>query len=166
MPTKLNQQSCDCGCNEFYFCKDLNLEPVWKAGNKFCRVCADCGSRYFLAKSMYQQVSDRYIIPRGEDEPVPIFDCPRCEETVTGLPNSCPYCDAEYEWPTLDEETVEADDPGEETAPVEDENEDQDEAAADPEGPAADPDEADPEAEPDDGADDAAADADPDEVNA
>lgn len=93
----------DCGNGEFYFAKDLNLDKVWKAGNQFCRICTECGNRYFLSKAMYRAASDQYVILDGEDDPIPIFDCPNCDEQVTGQPDSCPYCDVEYEWPDSDD---------------------------------------------------------------
>lgn len=108
MTTTLNTQTCDCGGTEFYFAKDLNLEPVWKRGNKYCRICADCGNRYFLAKSMYERVSDQYVILQGESEPIPLFECPACETEVSGTPEQCPYCDVEYDWGPEAAETVEA----------------------------------------------------------
>lgn len=92
------QQECDCGNEEFYFCEDLNLDKAWKAGNKWCRICTDCGNRYFLSKTMYRAATDQYVILEGEDDPVPVFDCPRCEKRVTGQPSECPYCDVEYHW--------------------------------------------------------------------
>lgn len=98
MSTKRGQKTCDCGNGEFIFVKDLNLAKVWKSGNKFARICTDCGNRYFLGKAMWENATDQYVILDGEDEPVPIFDCPACEETVTGWPDSCPYCDVPYEW--------------------------------------------------------------------
>lgn len=89
---------CDCGNGEFYFCKDLNLDKAWKAGNMFCRICTECGNRYFLSQAMYQAASDQYVILDGEDEPIPVFECPACDEQVTGQPDTCPYCDVEYQW--------------------------------------------------------------------
>lgn len=93
-----HKSTCDCGNDEFLFCKDLNLDKVWKAGNQYCRVCTDCGNRFFLSESMYDAIDDKFVILDGEDEPIPIFDCPACEETVTGTPPQCPYCDVEYDW--------------------------------------------------------------------
>lgn len=98
MSSKRGKKTCDCGSGEFIFVKDLNLAKVWKSGNKFARICTACGNRYFLGKAMWENATDQYVILDGEDEPVPIFDCPACEETVTGWPDSCPYCDVPYEW--------------------------------------------------------------------
>lgn len=99
-----HKKVCDCGNAEFYFAKDLNLDKVWKAGNKFCRICTECGTRFFLSKAMYEAATDQYVILDGEDEPVPIFSCPSCDEQVTGQPDACPYCDTEYEWPGSDDD--------------------------------------------------------------
>lgn len=148
--TTTTKQACDCGCNEFHFTKDLNLDFAWKAGNKYCRICTDCGARYFLAKSMYEAVEDQYVIVAGEDDPVPSFDCPACDEPVTGTPNKCPFCDQEYVWGEPDDEAeddqeaVEPDDEDDEEEVVdagdleeveepedEDEDEDEDEGDAD-----------------------------------
>lgn len=105
MPTQTDA-ACDCGNDTFYFTKDQNLDKAWKVGNKYARICTDCGHRYFLAKSMWQDVSDQYVILDGEDEPIPIFDCPACAETVTGQPDECPYCDVEYRWEAEEDDEV------------------------------------------------------------
>lgn len=129
-------RACDCGNKEFLYVKDLNLDKVWKSGNKFCRVCTACGSRYFLAKSIYQRAEDQYVILDGENTPIPIFACPNktCEETVTGLPDACPFCDVPYVWDDGEDEAeeIEADD---EPATVNDVLEDDDPAEIEPDEP-------------------------------
>lgn len=112
-----HKKLCDCGNDEFYFCKDLNLDKAWKAGNKWCRICTDCGNRYFLSQAMYQAATDQYVILNGEDDPQPVFECPACSEQVTGQPGACPYCDVEYDWGPSDETDVD------EAAETEDEDE-------------------------------------------
>lgn len=129
MSTQRGEKTCDCGGDEFIFVKDMNLAKVWKAGNKYARVCVDCGNRYFLGKAMWENARDQYVILEGEDDPNPIFDCPACEETVTGWPDACPYCDTEYEWG----EDAKVDIGGDLGEPPEDPDEDDDEDA--PEGP-------------------------------
>lgn len=106
------QDACDCGNESFLFTKDQNLDKAWKTGNKYVRICDDCGSRYFLAKSMYRQSDEQYVIPSGESSPIPIFDCPDddCQKRVTGKPDECPYCGAEYIWPSEDDEDGEDED--------------------------------------------------------
>jgi hypothetical protein len=98
MSTQRQQKTCDCGNDEFIFVKDLNLAKVWKAGNKYARICVDCGNRYFLGKAMWEAARDQFVILDGEDDPKPLFDCPVCGEDVTGWPDQCPYCDTDYEW--------------------------------------------------------------------
>lgn len=110
MSTQRGQKTCDCGSEDFIFVKDLNLAKVWKAGNKYARICVECGNRYFLGKAMWEGARDQYVILDGEDQPVPIFDCPVCEETVTGWPETCPYCDAEYHWDEEEKVSIGAED--------------------------------------------------------
>jgi hypothetical protein len=98
MSTQRQTETCGCGGTEFIFVKDLNLAKVWKAGNKFARICVDCGNRYFLGKSMWEAARDQFVILDGETDPKPLFECPVCGEQVTGWPDKCPYCDAGYEW--------------------------------------------------------------------
>lgn len=130
-----HRKVCDCGNDEFYFTKDLNLDKAWKAGNKFARICTECGNRYFLSKAMYQAASDQFVILDGEDDPIPIFDCPKCGEQVTGQPDSCPYCDVEYQWPDEQSDDQSDDDSAtdypSETPPADSATDEADEAAAD-----------------------------------
>lgn len=142
MTTITDDNPCDCGNTEFFFVKDLNLDKAWKAGNMYSRKCVDCGARYFLAKSLWRDVSDQYVILDGEDEPVPIFSCPRCEERVTGQPSECPYCDAEYTWPEATpstdteeiEQDVDEDDAEFDTAAEIDDDEEEEEEPEDQDG--------------------------------
>lgn len=102
MSNSQHQTECSCGNEHFVFVKDLNMAAVWKTGNKFCRICSECGNRFFLSKSIYHSARDQYVILKGEDTPTPIYDCPACDESVTGYPESCPYCDTEYGWSEAD----------------------------------------------------------------
>lgn len=103
---------CDCGNDSFLLTKDLNLDKVWKAGNKYCRICTDCGNRYFLSKAMYEAASETFVILDGAEKPIPLRECPNCEEEVTGDPDDCPYCDITFaEYDPDDAEDDEDDEP-------------------------------------------------------
>lgn len=118
MSQKQRKAACECGNDVFYFVKDLNLDKVWKAGNKYTRICTDCGSRYFLSQAMWEASDDTYVILKGDDTPLPLFSCPACEESVTGTPENCPYCDAEFDWSHYTEPgAVETVDPDEDARP-------------------------------------------------
>lgn len=120
MSTQQRKAACECGNETFYFVKDLNLDKVWKAGNKYARLCTACGARYFLSEAMWERADDHYVILRGDDAPVPLFSCPACGESVTGTPDQCPFCEAEFDWSHYS-------DPGDrDSAPDDDDDDDDD----------------------------------------
>lgn len=77
-----------------------NFDFPWKSGNPFARVCPECGSQTFTAKAYWQSQEVPYIIPKGEDEPKPLFDCPYegCGGEFLGTPDECPECERELLW--------------------------------------------------------------------
>jgi RNA polymerase subunit RPABC4/transcription elongation factor Spt4 len=106
--------------SEMLVCRDLNLDYPWKGGNQYSRICPECGSRTFTAKSYWEmRVEDpdeqAYIIPQGDDtEPQPYFICPYgdCTGTFYGFPDECPECEREFEWEGLDDEETGGDSGG------------------------------------------------------
>lgn len=99
---------------EMQVCRDLNLDYPWKGGNQYSRICPECGSRTFTAKSYWEQrVEDpeqqAYVVPQGEEEPQPYFICPYedCTGTFHGFPDECPECEQPFEWEGIEDDDSE-----------------------------------------------------------
>jgi hypothetical protein len=96
------------GCNscgdvpesEMLVVRDLNMKAPHKGGNQYARICPECGQRTFCSKTYFETTDDPYVIPAGDDEPVPIYDCPYddCEGTLYGEVDECPDCEQEIIW--------------------------------------------------------------------
>jgi Zn finger protein HypA/HybF involved in hydrogenase expression len=88
--------------SEMLVVRDLNMQAPYKGGNQYARICPECQSRTFTSKRYWQTTSPRYIIPKGEDEPVAVFDCPYedCEGEFREdeRPDECPECGGELDW--------------------------------------------------------------------
>lgn len=104
---------CPNGCvpeSEMLVTKDLNLDFPWKSGNKYARICPECGSRNFTTRTYWETVEVSFVIPREEEKPRPLYRCPYTEEVVDegeepcgeefvgppldeGLPEACPECE-------------------------------------------------------------------------
>lgn len=116
-------EKCDCGNGEFVTAIDLKMVPPHMPGNKYCRICTNCGARHFCSKSHFERTTDKHVIPVKETDPVEaehcekcdgytwvtkdhdcarcgdnIFPCPECGETVHGQPDECPHCGVDYQW--------------------------------------------------------------------
>lgn len=114
---------CDCGEGEFVAALDLKLVPSHVPGNKYCRMCKNCGKRHFVSRKFFERSEDKHVIPVKETDPVEatecdscdsitwvtggsecarcgenIFDCPNCGEEVQGEPDECPNCGTDYNW--------------------------------------------------------------------
>lgn len=113
---------CTCGESDRYLAVvDKNLEPNYKAGNKYCRYCPACGRRKYCSEQFFEQSGDQFAIPQGEKQPIPltecpscgeecpvdeecrgcgdnVFNCPKCGVAVGGTPDACPECGAKYQW--------------------------------------------------------------------
>lgn len=116
-------KTCECGNGEFVTAIDLKLVPAHMPGNKFCRICTECGTRHFCSKEHFENSEKKHVIPVKEKAPVEgvecdecdgwtwvtnnhncarcsanIFPCPKCDEQVHGQPDECPHCGIEYNW--------------------------------------------------------------------
>jgi ribosomal protein S27AE len=94
---------CDaCGVpeSEILVVYDRNKDYPWKPGNPYSRVCPDCGASTFTAQSYWESQEVPYVIPKGEDEPKPLFTCPHqgCDGEIVGFPDECPTCGGGIEW--------------------------------------------------------------------
>lgn len=103
--------------------KDLSVAEAMMPGNPYCRFDPDDSSRKYCSKDLYESAETKYVIPEGKKIPrkmvecgecgkeswrdnddecgrcgCPMFDCPGCGEEVHGKPESCPHCDADYDW--------------------------------------------------------------------
>jgi hypothetical protein len=107
---------------EMMVAKDLNFAYAWKSGNKFARICPECGARTFTAGSYWESeeadpTKVAWVIEKGDtkDDARPRFYCPYDEEVVDeepcgerflGAPHNadavgpeeCPHCGRELQW--------------------------------------------------------------------
>lgn len=90
---------------EMYVVRDRNMDYPWVGGNKYARICPECGARQFCAKSYWlQRYRDpervAHIIKKGEDEPVVAFECvyEGCDGMLVDFPDECPECERAIEW--------------------------------------------------------------------
>jgi hypothetical protein len=106
---------CDCGDADIVAVSDRNMAPVYVPGNPYSRFCLNCGRRYFCSDTFWKDASEPYVIPKGEDEPIPLseygksdefdenaFQCPAdgCDHPQFGKPAKCDACGTEYQWTT------------------------------------------------------------------
>lgn len=126
-------QECECGNGEFVAAVDLKLIPAHMPGNKYCRICTNCGTRHFCSKAHFERSDDKHVIPVKEKAPVEavecdscdgwtwvtaahncarcqenIFPCPECEKQVHGEPAECPHCGVAYAWDAEEQQKQEA----------------------------------------------------------
>lgn len=100
------ESGCTCDDPDLVAAKDQNMSLPFVSGNPFSRFCRTCGRRYFCAKKFWEKATNRFIIPEGEDEPIPAedyedyFECPAdgCSHPHIGTPDECGSCGAEYDW--------------------------------------------------------------------
>lgn len=90
---------CTCDSPSIVAVIDKNLDNPFTSGNKFCRFCKGCKRRKFCSEAWFDKQDDTYAIPEGkEDELVNYFECPQCDDDVTGTPEHCPNCDTPFGW--------------------------------------------------------------------
>jgi hypothetical protein len=92
-------RSCETPESEMMVVFDRNKDFPWKQGNPYVRRCPECGSSKFTGRSYWETQEVPYVIPKGEDEPQPLYECPHtdCEETFLGVQDECP-ADHAIEW--------------------------------------------------------------------
>jgi len=79
--------------------KDRNLSETSSRGNPYRLVCVSCGKSVRMTKrEEWEHHQDRCVIRVGESIPVPVFDCPECDDLVEGQADKCPNCGTVYEW--------------------------------------------------------------------
>lgn len=95
---------------EMLVIRDLNMAAPYKGGNQYARICPECGSRQFTTKAYWENVSDPYVIPNGESQPVRLFDCPHdeCDGTIYVGEDACEDCGGEVDWVDEDDDAGEA----------------------------------------------------------
>lgn len=99
-------EACTCDDPNLVTVNDRNMAPVYVSGNKYSRYCTGCGRRYFCKDTFWKNADQKFVIPDGEDEPIPVdeyedenfFECPECDEPHFGTPDECDACGAPYEW--------------------------------------------------------------------
>lgn len=118
---------CACGASEedLLVVYDRNFDYPWKGGNPYARLCPDCGSRTFTARSYWESQEVPYVIVKGGETPQPLYDCPYddCDGSFLGTPSECPDCEQELLWgddegggeDEPDDEEVETDESGEDS---------------------------------------------------
>ena len=106
-------QWCDDG-GEIVPVLDKNIEERDKPGNKYRRLCVQCDRFNRMASGEeWENHPGALVIPVGEpreasaaveaslfldDEPENEFQCPNCGTHLTGYPDECPDCPAEFQW--------------------------------------------------------------------
>lgn len=99
-------KACDCDDPNLVIVTDRNMAPVYSPGNPYSRLCTNCSRRYFCSKEHWTGADERYVIPKGEEEPVHeddfddenLFECPNCGHPNFGQPSECEACGEEYVW--------------------------------------------------------------------
>lgn len=94
---------CPNGCvgeDNMMVVRDLNLDYPWKGGNQYKRMCPDCGSVQFTARTYWEMAEPKFVIQKGEDKPKPMFTCPweDCDGELVGTPEECDECGNPLEW--------------------------------------------------------------------
>lgn len=92
--------SCDTPEEEMMVVYDRNKDYPWKEGNPYARQCPECGSKTFTSKSYWESQEVPHVIPKGEDEPLPLYQCPypNCDGEFAGEQKACPECGGELIW--------------------------------------------------------------------
>lgn len=99
-------EPCSCDDPELVTTVDRNMAPVYVSGNPYSRYCVNCGRRYFCKGSYWEKSDDKHVIPKGDEEPIPVdeyedenfFECPKCGHPHFGQPDECEACDAKFKW--------------------------------------------------------------------
>jgi hypothetical protein len=93
-------EACETPESEMLVTYDRNKDYPWKSGNPYCRICPECGSRTFTARSYWESQEVRYVIPKSESDPQPLYGCPYedCGATFVGEVGECPTCERAIEW--------------------------------------------------------------------
>jgi hypothetical protein len=102
----MSEDACTCDDPELVAVMDRNMVPVYVSGNKYCRYCLGCGRRYFCKKTFWERAKEKWVIPQGDDDPVPVeefddenfFECPECDHPHFGYPDECENCSQPYGW--------------------------------------------------------------------
>lgn len=108
----MTESDCSCDDPDLVVVRDRNMALPYVCGNPFSRYCTNCGRRYFCKESFWDNASEKWVIPNGDDEPIPIedydeenfFECPECDSPHFGFPDGC-ECGAKYQW---DSETTDS----------------------------------------------------------
>jgi DNA-directed RNA polymerase subunit RPC12/RpoP len=89
-----------CGERAVVPVKDRDMSENYSRGNPYRLYCVACWKHVRMtSEEDWESHPDKFVFPEGEDEdPVPVFNCPRCEEIVEGQPSKCPNCGMRYEW--------------------------------------------------------------------
>jgi hypothetical protein len=110
--TDVGQDGCCVPEGEMLVVRNLNLDYPWKGGNQYARVCPECESQTFTAKSYWQMrlsndEMDAHVVPKGEDERRLAFPCPygasdefdiECDGFVWVGCDECESCGEDIEW--------------------------------------------------------------------
>ncbi len=108
----IGQDGCCVSEGDMRVVRDLNLDYPWKGGNQYSRVCPECHSQTFTAKSYWQMRMgsgdlDAHVVPKGDDESVVAYHCPygqsdefdtSCEGVVWVGKDECDSCGQEIDW--------------------------------------------------------------------
>lgn len=102
----MGKKGCTCADPELVPVMDLKMRLPYVSGNAYSRFCLCCGRRYFCKKSFWEKANQKFVIPRGEDEPIPVeeyeeenfFECPECGKPQFGTPSECKECAVPYDW--------------------------------------------------------------------
>lgn len=87
-----------CGRAAVVPVKDRSMDKTGKRGNPYRLSCLACERHICMtSRDNWETHEDRFVLPEGGD-PVPVFDCPECDELVEGQPDECPDCGMRYTW--------------------------------------------------------------------
>lgn len=103
----MGESACTCDDPDLVVVNDRNMAAIYVPGNPYSRFCLYCGRRYFCSNSFWEQADEKYIIPKGDDEPIPaeeyddenFFECPECDHPHFGFPDECEACGVGFDWP-------------------------------------------------------------------
>jgi len=122
-PSTGGNDRCCVPVEELLAVRDLDKAAPWKSGNQYRLVCPDCRATQFTSKNLWQSRKTQYVIPRGEDELVVLYECPHCQGDIYGEADTCPECGEGIDW-SEDEPDKQEPEPDDEE--LEDEDEDDD----------------------------------------